>query len=164
MATVAAEIITERSGVDGRAAVRRTLRLGVAPYNRGDATTTLLLNISETGVLIETNLDLQVGETLQLDIPEASGATMRVVWREERRLGCEFIDAVPTAAVSAARLMSAIEARERPGQVVPTILDTPRQYRYGAFVDRTETAVVMVTGLVAIVAVVILIAAILTLL
>src|SRR5918995_7348523 len=90
MEPLSAEILTERVTSDERAAVRRSLRLGVSAHSSGDVAVALILNISETGLLIETWLKLAVGETLHIDIPEASASMARVVWTDGLRAGCEF--------------------------------------------------------------------------
>jgi hypothetical protein len=122
----------------------------------------LVLNISETGVLIETVLDLQVGETLQLEIPQASGATVRVIWREKLLVGCEFFQPLPTSAVSAAQLLSPIDAPEETGQNSASGIE-PHQARDGASVEWVEAAVLIVTAIIAMMSALILIAALATL-
>src|SRR5918994_5283821 len=110
MEPLKAEILTEQVTGDGRVAVRRSLRLAVSARSSGAAEVALILNISETGLLIETWLKLEIGETLRVDIPEASGSVARVVWTDGLRAGCEFFSPVSAGAVSAARLQSPVEA------------------------------------------------------
>lgn len=112
MVPLVAEIRTEPAISDHRAAVRRTVRLGVPAYSSGDATKALILNLSETGLLIETSIKLAVGETLQIDVPESSESTARVVWTEGLLVGCEFVVPVSKAAVIAAQLQTPIEAAD----------------------------------------------------
>jgi hypothetical protein len=66
----------------------------------------LIIDISETGLLLETAVPLAVGDLLQLELPEASAATAKVVWRLQLRAGCEFVGRIPKAALSAALLAS----------------------------------------------------------
>ena len=110
MEPLKAEILTEQVTGDGRVAVRRSLRLAVSARSSGDAEVALILNISETGLLIETWLNLAVGETLRVDIPEGSASMARVVWTDGLRAGCEFVSPVSTGSVSAALLKSPAEA------------------------------------------------------
>jgi hypothetical protein len=77
----------------------------------------LIHNMSETGLLLETVVDLAEGETLQVDIPNAIAPAVRVVWREGLLAGCKFVEPVSTATVSAARLKSAADADYCPDQM-----------------------------------------------
>jgi hypothetical protein len=106
MVPLAAEILTEQVTGDGRTAVRRNLRLGVQTNAAGEVAMALIINISDTGLLIETAVPLAVGDLLHLDLPEASASTAKVVWRVNLRAGCEFVDCIPKAALSAALLAS----------------------------------------------------------
>jgi hypothetical protein len=106
MVPLAAEILTEEVSEDGRTAVRRSLRLGVRAHTAGEVAMALIINISETGLLVETAVPLAVGELLRLDLPEASASTARVVWRVKLQAGCEFVNSIPKAALSAALLAS----------------------------------------------------------
>jgi hypothetical protein len=160
MVPLAAAIITEQSSPDGRAAVRRSLRLDVSAHAADHVTRALVLNISETGILIETVLDLQVGEILRLDIPEASASRVRVIWKDKLLVGCEFVEPVSTGAVSAARLMSRIEALEDSG---PPTGNGPSESRHSASVQGAEAAVLIVAALIAMMSLFIFIAAIVTL-
>lgn len=88
-----------------RSAPRRALRLeasGLAPD--GAEANVTIHNISAAGLLIETGLDLAVGEQLALDLPEAGAVTAVIVWRSERLYGCAFAQALGLAALAAAQL------------------------------------------------------------
>ena len=88
-----------------RSAPRRALRLeasGLAPD--GGAANVTIHNISAAGLLIETALDLAVGEPLTLDLPEAGVVAAVIVWRSERLYGCAFERALGPAALAAAQL------------------------------------------------------------
>ena len=157
----AAAIVTEQS-VDGRCAIRRSLRLSASAYTSDNVTPARVLNMSEAGVLIETVLDLQVDETLHVDLPEASATQARVVWRKGLLAGCKFVDVLPTSAVSAARLVSPTEAGEETVSVAAVDGDVPITRSYGAFPERSaETALVIFTWIIALLAVLIFVAAIL---
>lgn len=164
MEPLSAEIITEQVTGDERAAVRRSLRLGVSAYSSGDVAVALILNISETGLLIETGLKLAVGETLHVEIPEASASTARVVWTEGLQAGCEFVSPLSTAAVSAARLKSRVEAADSTYEVPAANADFPAEDDQGDPDDVSFlTAIVVITGLISALALLILLAAILPL-
>jgi hypothetical protein len=113
MVPLAAEILTEEVSKDGRTAVRRSLRLGVQAQTTGQVAMALIINISETGLLIETAVPLAVGDVIQLDLPEASASTVRVVWKVKLRAGCEFVGGFPRSALSAALLASSSDETTR---------------------------------------------------
>ena len=164
MEPLSAEILTEQVTGDERAAVRRSLRLRVSAYSSDDVAVALILNVSETGLLIETGLKLAVGETLNVDIPEASASTARVVWTEGLRAGCEFANPVATAAVSAARLKSPVEAADPTYEVQIADADLPGEDDQEDPDDVSFlTTIVVITGLISALAVVLLLAAILPL-
>ena len=157
MVPLGAEILTERVSKDGRSTIRRSLRLGVQAYSAGEVASAWVLNISETGLLIETMVDLAVGETLGVDLPEAGEPIARVVWTEGVRAGCVFAHPIPSAAVSAARLMA-------PGAPeLTSILDArsePNQDQTGTNLERT---VVLICVTLAVVALIVFLAAVLPL-
>ena len=162
MQPLGAEILTEVLIGDERTAVRRTLRLGVSASSSGHVAMALILNISETGFLIETLLELAEGETLEVEIREAIVATARVIWTEGFLAGCEFASPVSLAAVSAAQLMSpnAAPNAETPAAAPEFPRDVgPRDYDE-AFVQR---AIVIVTSLISVMALLIFLAAMLPL-
>jgi hypothetical protein len=163
MVPLSAEIHSENNIFDGRTAVRRSLRLGVSAYASDQVATALVLNISETGVLIETMLDLGIGETLKVDIPEASGSSVRVVWRERHFFGCEFFDPVSTGAVSAARLKSANEPPGQSDRSLASAADAPYERRQRPSMEGAETLVAIVAAFIAMLSLFIFIAAIATL-
>ncbi|MBT0667147.1 helix-turn-helix domain-containing protein [Novosphingobium profundi] len=66
-------------------------------------------NFSETGVLLETNVDLEIGETLEIALPEAGAIPARVVWSSGSLYGCGFLAPVPMAVLSAVTLRSAVQ-------------------------------------------------------
>jgi transcriptional regulator with XRE-family HTH domain len=98
---------SQRSATDSalRSTPRRALRLeasGFAP-GWGEANVTIH-NISAAGLLLETGLDLNEGEQLALDLPEAGAVTAVIVWRSERLYGCAFEQTLGLAALAAAQL------------------------------------------------------------
>ena len=108
---LAAEILTEQLIGDQRSAVRRSLRLGVSANSSGNVAMALILNLSETGLLIESVVKLEVGEILYVNLPEACGAKARVAWTEDLLAGCAFLDPISPAAVSASQLKSSMGSR-----------------------------------------------------
>lgn len=92
---------------DDRDAERRTLRLGVSARLGGDgALSATVRNLSQSGLLIETAVELAEGETIVVALPEAGETVARVVWSDAPLFGCRFDTAIPAAAVSAALLRS----------------------------------------------------------
>lgn len=102
---IKAHLDPSKSGDPQRAAPRRELRLETSGFvpGAGEANVTIH-NISATGLLLETGLDLTQGERLTLDLPEAGAVMAVVVWRSERLFGCTFEQALGPAALAAAQL------------------------------------------------------------
>ena len=70
----------------------------------GEAGAVLVHNISATGLLLESEIALAVGERIEIDLPEAPGIWASVVWASETVFGCRFDHALSAAALSAAQL------------------------------------------------------------
>lgn len=66
-------------------------------------------NLSETGLLIETSVELDIGESIDLVLPQVEGIRARVVWSSGPLYGCAFEAAVPQATLSAVQLRSAVQ-------------------------------------------------------
>lgn len=121
--------------LDDRAAARRTLRLEVhASSSSPDAPIALIRNLSERGLLLETAAGLVIGETIQVDLPEAGASPARVVWTDGSFFGCEFIRPVSRAAVSAALLLAPVEQL----QSVSALPDVPAYANFGDEQARSE--------------------------
>lgn len=94
--------------VDSRRAPRRTLLLQTSGLALGGERANVTIhNISAVGLLLETALDLSVGEPLAVDLPEAGMVAARIVWRSERLYGCAFDEEISAATLAAAELQSA---------------------------------------------------------
>jgi len=95
-------------GKAARAAERRSLRLHARTRSRSAGDILVLVhNISPTGLLIEAGEGaLAIGDSFNIDVPEAGSAESAVVWSSGRFFGCEFHRPVTKAAVSAALLRS----------------------------------------------------------
>lgn len=96
-----------RTGDERRVSSRRALRLDI----QGDgaahgAAQVTIHDLSLTGVLIETSTPLASGETFEVDLPQAGKVEASVVWSSGEFYGCEFIEPISTAALSAALLRS----------------------------------------------------------
>jgi hypothetical protein len=159
---LSAEIHTERLIGDERAAIRRTLRLGVSSYSSSDVATALILNLSERGLLIETFVELAVGEVLAVDISEASASAIRVIWTDNFLAGCEFIDPLSAGAVSAAQLKSPHNATGAADSVSAAgAYFSPEVLGPNPDGSSIQTAILIVTSLISAMALILLLAAIL---
>ena len=88
-----------------RSSLRRDLRLIVASEGAADEDMPIaVLNISTTGMLVETSLALGEGDRLAIDLPERGMCRAEIVWRSEGLYGCRFVEPVPQSIVSAALL------------------------------------------------------------
>jgi hypothetical protein len=117
MVPLAAEIFTEQLSDNGRGAVRRSLRLRTTAHSSAGADEAMILNISETGLLIEYRKNLEVGETIAIDVPQAPVTAARVVWTDNLLAGCEFVEPISTGGVSAAQLQAPFKLEEPRQQV-----------------------------------------------
>lgn len=110
---LAQEAFLEASDVRGRS--RRVLRLAVNTSLAGDTPSTATIrNLSETGLLLETSVDLPVGEWIGVDLPGSGVRSAQVVWVSEHLYGCRFDEAVTPATVSAALLRAPFGAGDSP--------------------------------------------------
>ena len=91
---------------DRRSAPRRKLSLGAAMGGEGDPA--VILDLSTTGILIETSAALATSEQLHLELPEAGRTVATIVWNSGPYFGCEFKAPIPQAAISAALLRNPI--------------------------------------------------------
>jgi DNA-binding XRE family transcriptional regulator len=88
---------------------RRTLQLEAqGALASGDAAEVTIHNVSETGLLIESDAALAPGETIDIDLPHAGVTAARVVWTSGRLFGCEFDTPISTAVLGAVQLRSAV--------------------------------------------------------
>ena len=110
MLPLAAELRTDTQDLVARRAARRSLRLevGTTPSSQ-EGTPALIRNLSERGLLLETNTRLSPGEMIAVDLPEVGATVAEVIWSEGGFYGCEFIRPVTKAAVSAALLRAPAE-------------------------------------------------------
>lgn len=89
-----------------RGAIRRRLRLVAAASDGVQTVDVLVHDLSLTGALVETRAAIAVGESIEIDVPEAGATPAMVVWRSGDFHGCQFERPISLAAVSAARLRS----------------------------------------------------------
>lgn len=111
MAALWAEFSEPDESADRRECGRRTLRLTTMAAHSRTANEVLILDLSTTGLMLETAAPLSTGETIEVDLPLAGLIAARVVWRRETYYGCEFLARAPVSAISAALLRAAPKPR-----------------------------------------------------
>jgi transcriptional regulator with XRE-family HTH domain len=108
---IAAHLDETAQAADGRREARRNLRLEAqGELESGRATNVLVHNVSTTGLLIESEIALAVGEAIAIDLPETGPRLAHVIWSSRNLFGCQFEAAITPAAMSAAQLRSAVAA------------------------------------------------------
>jgi hypothetical protein len=96
------------TSTDSRGRLRRKLLLEVdASTPAGEAYRTVVRNLSETGLLIETTAALALGDLIEVDLPRAGAAAATVMWNSDRLFGCNFAKDLSAGTVSAALLRAA---------------------------------------------------------
>jgi transcriptional regulator with XRE-family HTH domain len=108
-----------------RAERRRLLLETQGALATGAATQVIVHNVSESGVLLETQVDLEIGESIELDLPEAPRARARIIWASGRLYGCAFEGAIPAATLSATQLRSAVQSELGLGAAPAPVGPTP---------------------------------------
>lgn len=88
---------------------RRKLRLetqGALPS--GVETNVLVHNVSATGLLLQSEIPLETGDTLEIELPENGATAAKVIWTSGPLFGCEFETPISAATLSAAQLRGAV--------------------------------------------------------
>ena len=94
---------------DQRSGMRRKLRLEASGSTAADkATQVLIHDLSQTGILIQTEAQLSAGEAIQVELPYGGAWDATVVWSSDGLFGCEFERPIPKAAISAALLKAPV--------------------------------------------------------
>lgn len=102
---------------DERRDARRAMQLatsGVLPGG-GEANVTVH-NLSAVGLLLETDLALNAGEVLSIELPDIGPVDAAIVWQSEHLFGCAFTDALSEGALAAAQLQSLMDHNEPAGR------------------------------------------------
>ncbi|WP_427965390.1 PilZ domain-containing protein [Altererythrobacter sp.] len=108
----AAYISPVEPSAERRGAVRRVVTLGLDVAETRGNTRVLILNLSRTGLLLQTSAELEVGETIQIDVPEAGQVEAKIVRQNGDQFGAMFDNPIKQAAISAVLL--AAPARPEP--------------------------------------------------
>jgi hypothetical protein len=90
---------------DRRHAPRRKLSLNLSLQGTSEEVT--IIDLSSSGMLIETAAAIAPFDCLEVALPEAGTVQALVLWNSGRYFGCEFKNRLSQAAVSAALLRSA---------------------------------------------------------
>jgi transcriptional regulator with XRE-family HTH domain len=99
---------------DRRATPRRELHLRLTTIaGQRAASNVTVLDLSQTGLLLQTSTRLTAGETVQINLPHAGFQAAEVVWISGEFVGCRFEQPISSAAVSAAQLRSEPSAAVR---------------------------------------------------
>ncbi|SEH20090.1 PilZ domain-containing protein [Sphingopyxis sp. YR583] len=87
---------------------RHLLHLSITTSKpNGPSAQALIHNISETGLLLESSANLEIGETLAILLPHREATTAVVMWASDGLSGCKFTTPLSRSALSAALLQSA---------------------------------------------------------
>lgn len=122
---------------DQRFSARRRLSLVAQGVKEtGAGIEVLIHNISETGLLVESDVRLAVGERIEIELPHAGAIPARTIWASGRLFGCEFESPVSPATLSAAELRSAVGADLHFDSDEPS----PLAERFGARLQRLRAA------------------------
>jgi transcriptional regulator with XRE-family HTH domain len=96
-----------RPQADRRDGPRRELHLRLESLSGKQArANVVVLDISQTGLLLQTSMNLAAGETLQINLPHSGFRAAQVVWAGGEFVGCRFEEPINTATLSAAQLSS----------------------------------------------------------
>lgn len=111
-------------GQTARAERRRVLLETRGALASGAEATVVLHNFSAEGVLVETAEALEIGETIDLVLPESPSVRARVTWASGRLHGCAFDEPLHAATLNAVTLRSAVQSEiglaEAPAPPPPT--------------------------------------------
>lgn len=113
MVALLAEISVESTTADERDAPRRKLRLVADVSYSQDNARVVILNMSKTGMMIETAAVFAVDERFEVDLPEAGTVIARIIWHRDQQYGCAFDTPLTQGALSGALLQSPSD-REAP--------------------------------------------------
>lgn len=95
-------------GADRRHDERRKLSLlARGSHHDGSGIDVLIHNISGTGLLFESDIQLAKGDRIEIELPHAGDITAAVIWASGRHFGCQFEGPVSPATLSAVELKSA---------------------------------------------------------
>lgn len=93
------------TSIDQRRHRRHTLLLEVETHGSETASSKAIVHdISDTGLLIETQSILSIGEMIEVKLPHSAVMEAEIIWAGNHVYGCKFTQELSPAAISAARL------------------------------------------------------------
>lgn len=111
--TAAVEDLAERRGARRWRLLLRTRRI----THSKPPSPAIVRDLSRTGCLLESTIPLAVDERIDIDLPHAGCRAAVVVWSRGRVAGCDFLERLSPAALSAALLRAEFDIS--PGATVP---------------------------------------------
>jgi transcriptional regulator with XRE-family HTH domain len=92
---------------DRREAPRRELHLRLTSLNgKRVAANVIVVEMSQTGLLLQTSTHLNPGEAVQINLPHSGFQAAEVFWASGEFVGCRFAEPISSATLSAAQLRS----------------------------------------------------------
>jgi hypothetical protein len=88
---------------------RRVLYLEVAVITSDQGVSAPVYDLSTTGLRIESDTNLDVGEEILVSLPEVGEVKARVVWKDRNTYGCAFLEPIPKRVVGAVVLQAPFE-------------------------------------------------------
>ena len=115
---IKAHLDQTQTSPENRQYERRNLMLETGGVLPGGASGNVTIhNISESGMLIETGLELGVGARLSVDLPHDASVPASVVWASDKLFGCKFERPIGLPALSAVQLKAGpalpVQVRQR---------------------------------------------------
>lgn len=101
-----ARLESEPEAGERRSSQRRKLHLETHGLSAAARSQVVIHDLSADGFLMESSASIEVGDRLEVGIPEAGSVEATAVWKSGRYSGCKFSEPLSTAAVSAAELRS----------------------------------------------------------
>ena len=101
-----AQISSPSDSAERRGAERRVISFGFNAYDSQSNARIVSLNLSRTGMLLQTVAQLEVGEKVQIDSPEAGLVEAKIMRRNGDQFGAMFDSPITQAALSAVLLAS----------------------------------------------------------
>lgn len=92
-----------------RAHRRKLLMQAQGALETGEKTSVVIHNLSESGMLMESRIELEIEETIELDLPEAGLIRAKVIWASGALYGCSFERPLSSFELGAAQLRGAID-------------------------------------------------------
>jgi hypothetical protein len=142
MAAIPGQLDAPLAGASRRGRPRRTLHLRAQETASLGGAEVIILDISTTGLLLQTSGELSADETIALELPGAAPVSATVKWSSGQYHGCEFAAPVSDAFVSAALLRSPPEPAAAMPKLDPAALNARDEPRTGRLSGRARVAIV----------------------